>query len=442
MIEMIKTGIEIITFFINLGFIYFFSNLFLSKKVINRRTALTVVVATFVSVITYTFLLGISYNELGFILLVIYVFTMFEEKLIPKVFVIALNFLLTYFVEVFIEFSKAIVSGRVYSDFINDKFELYNLTVVLLRVLILLVYIYICRKKTVNSKISLKNLSKKNTIAVTSVLFASFIFMVLVDLMLTHVKWMEFNLLTTFLLFTMFMALIILIGVFVVVHKSYKEKLLSSNNNLLQIQLKSQLDHYNQLENGLIETRKIKHDMQNHMTSLNYLIRTSAYEEALEYLSEINNKLSKIASGIDTGNVIFDAIYIDKSKIANAKGIEFVNVNCMNQDLDITYVDMCTILSNTMDNAIEACDKITDVKEKKVRIESFVKKGHWIYKIVNPADPFELKGGTIVTSKTDKRAHGFGLINIKETVDKYDGTMDVKYRDGEFILEIVIKNKA
>lgn len=434
--------LEVVTLCINLVIIYAFANIFLVTKKIDKRLLLKFSSISIVGMLIYYLFLGISVGEAGLILSILFILVICDDKMISKIFVLAFYFLLTYSLEIFIAFSAAIISGSTYNDFFTNRLELYNLTLTLFTLLIILIYKYLARIKAVRENIILNNLSNREIAVMTVVLSASFVFTILIDLMLTDAMNMEFNIPITFLLFTLFMASLILIGILVIVQKNYKEHLLSSNNKLLEIQLNSQLDHYNQLEKSLVETRKIKHDMQNHMSSLRYLINKDAHDEALNYIGDIDNKLSKIASSIDTGNVIFDAIFIEKNEFSRSKGINIVNVKCKNYGLKIGSVDLCTIVANSMDNAVEACVNLKDNMDKEISIESYVNNGFWIYRIVNTAEEVVIKNNSIITSKEDKTQHGFGIPNIKETVEKYDGMFDIHYDNGKFVLEVVMRNKA
>jgi len=435
-------SIEFITLIINIFFAYFFSNIFLASKELNKKNIIGLVGVSSIICTVCHLLWGITLNEIGIIITFLIIIFAFNERLIFKVLLIILFMLLTYNLEVFIEFSVSIIYRSNYTDFFITNFELYNLTLALLRVLVLLIFNYLSKLKVINEKIYLKDLSRKYILTLSFILVSSLVFTVLVDYMLSDISFRNYNIPVAFLFFTLFMGSIIMIGVLIMVQKNYKENLLKSNTELLQLQLKNQLSHYNQMKEYLEETRKLKHDLHNHMHSLKYLIKKAAYEDALKYIYDINDSMHKLTFEIDTGSVIFDAIYIEKNKVAMEKDIELINIKCMNQELAIKSFDLCVIVSNSLDNAIEACSELADNSKKKILVESYIKNNHWIYRVTNSSKHVKITDNFVDTSKGDKLNHGYGIRNMKEIVVKYDGGFNIEYSDDLFVLEIVMKNKA
>ena len=104
---------------------------------------------------------------------------------------------------------------------------------------------------------------------------------------------------------------------------------------------------------------------------------------------------------------------------------------------DIKDVDMVILLSNLLDNAIEACAKIEG--EKEIILESYIKKGKWMLKISNPvAQKPLIVNNRILTTKDNKRIHGIGILNIQRVVEKYSGNVlflsDEKQFEAEMFL--------
>jgi len=102
-------------------------------------------------------------------------------------------------------------------------------------------------------------------------------------------------------------------------------------------------------------------------------------------------------------------------------------------------VDLCTILTNLLDNAIEACEKLPETSAKKLsvtirRINRFI-----MIQIANSCleEPVMTKGN-FVTSKADRRHHGWGMKNIKSAVEKYYGTMEYEYSGNMYTVSVML----
>ena len=143
---------------------------------------------------------------------------------------------------------------------------------------------------------------------------------------------------------------------------------------------------------------------------------------------------------IDTNNVIVNAILNSKYQETREKGIVFVvKVNDLS-DLRIKDEDIVLILSNLLNNAIEACEQC----EKPIIKMKFVKEEHQI--VLSVANTFSVTpvivGKRYITTKTKEAdRHGIGLENIKETVGKYDGSCVIKHDDDNFKVAILIHNQ-
>ena len=103
-------------------------------------------------------------------------------------------------------------------------------------------------------------------------------------------------------------------------------------------------------------------------------------------------------------------------------------------------MDLCILFSNLLDNAREGIG-LCNIQNKEINLEIFSDERKFMLMIENSSRPYlpdELCH--LKTQKTDKRNHGFGLINIRDVVNKYQGAMDIKYSDGFFSVHISIQN--
>lgn len=209
----------------------------------------------------------------------------------------------------------------------------------------------------------------------------------------------------------------------------------SDVNSLLEKQITKQLDYYQSIERLNEEIRRFRHDYKNHMICLKSLLDNGNVDDAKQYISEITYQNIINPTAFFTGNNIADAILSDNAAKAGASGIKIEYNGSISED--ISPADLCTVLSNAVDNAVEACGKMENAKERLVRIECAYMKGVQIIRVGNPVkEDFDINDGLISTSKSDKQNHGYGLFNIKKTVEKLDGEMNISCKDKWFTMEI------
>jgi len=189
--------------------------------------------------------------------------------------------------------------------------------------------------------------------------------------------------------------------------------------------------------------RGIIHDMNNHVSCLRNLAANNNIEDIKKYLININETISKLDFKIKTGNSISDAVINEKYNIAKANEIDFICDFLLPKETLLEPVDLCVILSNALDNALEACMRITDSNiQKKIYIKSYIKNMYLIIETSNStADKVQYVENKIISTKTDKNNHGIGISNIKTVAKKYNGIVDILEEKHKFIINIMLKIK-
>ncbi len=202
--------------------------------------------------------------------------------------------------------------------------------------------------------------------------------------------------------------------------------------SLLDKQLAMQARYYEKMDYLSNDIRRFRHDYKNHMFCLNSLLNENKTEDAIKYLESITNNQTMQTSTFRSGNTIADTILNDKNEIAakNECRLNFTGVisPC------ISAFDICTILANALDNSIEACQKIPDGNKRFIDVNCFLKRDIQIICISNPNSN---DNPNLQTSKENKTDHGFGLFNIKKTVEKLGGTVNVTQQYPIFVLDIM-----
>lgn len=217
----------------------------------------------------------------------------------------------------------------------------------------------------------------------------------------------------------------------------YFQKYYSDINHLLEKQVQAQINHYTELENTYTEIRKFRHDYTNHINCIHSMLKAGRYDEIAEYLENITEIFPVNEFLFSTGNFISDAILSEKQNSVKLDNITIQFDGTVPTSINET--DLCIILGNAVDNAIEACRPLGG--EKIISVYGGFNHGYFILTVTNPTDNPGVESGILpITTKSDKYEHGFGLSNIKSVVDKYNGYMKVENRNNVFTLSLTFNS--
>jgi sensor histidine kinase regulating citrate/malate metabolism len=234
---------------------------------------------------------------------------------------------------------------------------------------------------------------------------------------------------------------VVLLFILMVIRESESDYF-QKKNTISEYYLETQKRHYESLMESNRQIRKIKHDMKNHIYCLQGLYQNRQYEELGAYLEQISDHLEQIDTSVHVGNEIADAILSEKMARAKQLGI-LLEVDGEMSGAKMSALDICTIFSNMIDNAMEAVQKLRK-EDRNIRLD--IRKNHNFLLITerNPvAHKLEIHDNRIATTKKEKGNHGFGIINMIESVEKYNGECQLNVMEDEnghyeFQIEIMI----
>ncbi|SCY09345.1 Sensor histidine kinase YesM [Pseudobutyrivibrio sp. AR14] len=213
-----------------------------------------------------------------------------------------------------------------------------------------------------------------------------------------------------------------------------KNNSLTYINSLLEEHMQQATDYYNQLIEQENQTKKFRHDIKNILIALHSMVKENQNDKALLYIEDLNEVCEQLKPRYNTGNFIADAILSAKDTRAAMQNIN-ISFDGYIPSEKVKDVDMVIVLSNMLDNAIEACEKITGKKD--IEIRSILQKKMWVLYIKNPSEEVNIiNKNHIVTTKQEKMLHGFGLNNIERVAQKYNGNMQLAYKEGYFSSKI------
>lgn len=204
------------------------------------------------------------------------------------------------------------------------------------------------------------------------------------------------------------------------------------NNDMIN----AQLNHYETVRQSNFELRRIKHDMKNHLIVIKELSDTKRYDELDSYVDKLTGEIKASETYYRTGNDIADAIISDKTAKANKRGIS-LDVRGTLVECNMDPVDMCTILANLLDNAVEAVSKLYNLDaepEHKVITLEFKKSNNFLFIVQSnyASEKMRTNDGNIISSKMSPD-HGFGLYNLRNAVTRNSGEFKINAYDEKFI---------
>lgn len=182
-----------------------------------------------------------------------------------------------------------------------------------------------------------------------------------------------------------------------------------------------------------VETKKMRHDLHNHYICMETLLKHKDLEGAKEYLYQMSQKLNDIKkTSYFTGNKILDAITNYYAQMLP----EYISLELSGKiyhDLKINNMDLCTIYSNIIENAVEELQKIKEQGYLKINIHS----GNQ-YTEISVENSTHHKVETLYTSKKETMEHGIGLKNVQEVINRCNGRIQYEIKEYSFCVKVVI----
>lgn len=238
--------------------------------------------------------------------------------------------------------------------------------------------------------------------------------------------------------------------------KYLEKKNIEYQNQLLARQVQ-------EVQNIYMTMRGWRHDYHNHLQSMKAYVKMGQYEKLDSYLALLEQDLDNVNQLIESGNVNLDAILNSKISFAIKKGIEVNYKASCPAELAVSDVDLCALLGNLIDNAVEACEKLmrqeavseksaceTDVQQKEsglmqeeklrtpfIRLYIGVMKKQLYISVTNSTtDKVRKLDYEYITKKRGNHGHGLKRINL--VVEKYQGYINRQNEPGVFVTEIML----
>jgi len=227
---------------------------------------------------------------------------------------------------------------------------------------------------------------------------------------------------------------IILTVIFIVAcimnHKRQEDKYYAYQNKVME----SQLEEMNHI---YLTMRGWRHDYHNHMQKIRAHLALGEYREVDKYINLMETELSEIDFTYKTGNTGVDAMLNSKLTLAGKNGLHIKCDAVLPKEISINQVDLCVLLGNLIDNAIEACGKLEKQENRFLRIYMCVRRQQLYISVSNATNEVIRKlDKEYITNKRGN--HGHGLKRIDLIVDKYQGYINRQNEPGVFATEVML----
>lgn len=195
--------------------------------------------------------------------------------------------------------------------------------------------------------------------------------------------------------------------------------------------------HYREVDNMYQQIRGWRHDYRNHIQTMKAYAASENWDAIKQYLDLLDDDLTTVDTVIKTGNPMTDAILNSKISLAQAKGINVVADANIPLKLKSSEIDLCCIIGNLFDNAIEASMKLPEDK-RVIRVYMDMRNTQLYISFTNFTAGKKMQKEGKRFRSTKGEGHGFGLVRIDAIVERLDGYISRNSEDGAFTTEILL----
>ncbi len=367
----------------------------------------------------------IVYALLMFLLIVAYSLV-FEVKVVKRIYSTLLIYVVFIFSETGVFLILSLISSLTIAQ-LQGNILAYMQAAIVAKVIF---YVII---RLISSKVTCKNNS------IPKVIMAAFIVLPLTTFAILYFTfeyvYTNSDIVAQIILFILAMLLIAAnMIVFLIFDYISKQKDKEKNVEIKAQQLEYERQYYSDLYEKQTQSDKITHDLKSKYYAIHSLMDKDV-KKAKKELDSIVNVFEQVKKIKITGDVGIDALLNHKIMQAKELGIEIDAISCISNVDKFDNIDLCVILGNLLDNSIEACNKLDENIAKYINIQF---KQELQYLIISIENPCENNVDPKRTSKQDQIHHGFGINNIKEIIDKYNGVLDINIQDNKFKVTIVM----
>lgn len=187
-------------------------------------------------------------------------------------------------------------------------------------------------------------------------------------------------------------------------------------------------------EESIQRATKTRHDIKNHFSYIEAMLNNQKYEEAIAYFHTLSQDSFASFHIIDCGNMAVSSIMNLELSKASINGIELKYLLAVPQSLPFQDTDLCSILTNLIDNSMEEVMRIEDKEKKIVDIKVYVSQDYLRIRVINPTDQTKIENN----SSRKGIGHGYGMKIVKKIASKYEGFASFKIEECQFVADVLL----
>lgn len=424
-----ETLVTVFEAFIEMRFVLKFQNYNFSLttaklKYIYLSLGYAVLTAVLTYFVPYEGILGIIYVIFLFIISLIFA----ESKILTKIFVSFVTVLISLAVAAAVAGTFSAAFSRPLNEIFFEMSQIRLICVILAQLLKIFAYDVIL--KVTQSK-NLR-MNKKEWLLILAIFGLSFI-----SIALVQTAAVKINSNTEIFLASELCSIIIAAVCFymtILLNKSRRE---SERLRTIARQEEFRAQYAQNVKKQYEEISQVRHDMKQTNTVVMELLLSLKIDEAIEYMRKMTQRVSAFDVVINTGNDYVNAVLNAKLSEAKRNGIT-VLCSADKNAAKIDEVDLCNLLGNLLDNAIEACEKCGD-RQRVIEIKLRMHENKYLLEVENTAEENALESNKqLSTTKADISRHGYGVKSIKSIAEKYNGMVNFSQTGDRFRSTVVL----
>ncbi len=415
--SLIQSIADVICCFADAATIIFFIEAILGKRK-NKINMIYTVIIISMCVIGWSYLSNLIPGSMTYVIgsiVMVFAFTfLFKSKFYEKI-------LLGFGYEIIGYSSEIIIAGIMqriwYSSLSNENMIYMGLGLSkLLCLLLILVISLLIRKNPIHKE------KKYKSLIVVSLLISIAVLILTADFVTSNVEKFDPRICIMSVLVIALNVVIYYIFDTITIISSLKE-----HDAILENEVALQQKNYEQVKENYKETRRIIHDMDKHLKTLEEMASMGQIHDALDYISNARDEINETYQHIDTGNVVIDAMVSELVRKANNKKIDIeLDINNDNNKGTINNYHLTIILGNLLDNAYNAALKCNDNAFIRVMILADIDK--FVITIDN----------SCIIKDTNEVAESYGIENIRQAVKEEGGFYTTKIEENVYSAHIIL----
>lgn len=408
---------------------------FLTPKIKSKANIGLIIVAIAEGTIITAFNYYTIFEGIGSILywlcFYIYAFLLFKDNVIKKIFIVTMPLLLLILITSIELNLVAAIKNVTMESLVVTQDTTRFWALMLIQVTIPVVFFIIFKiYKFTNDRFTFSD-----WFPIILILTISFILVALLHTISLELVGKQHN----YINIAYFLIFIINLIVFMIIYSLISKNQKLNELELLKIQKIYQQQYVDNANLQYNSIKKIRHDIKNQLSTVYTLISDGEYDEAMQLIEKSNKNLTKTNNYVKTNNSIANAIINSKLTVASAMDIQ---TSCVVIDdfAGIDPIDLCSILSNALDNAITACSDLPSDLDKRISLVIKNENGFYNFTVKNSIyTSVLLSNPSLQTSKHNKSEHGYGIKILHEIADKYKGSCNFFEDDDQFCCCIKLK---